>query len=78
MLLSAAHAPISSNPVSGPDVGYMLGLRANSCQPTSGYRREPTLDRVSVGRVSSPKNTEKRQVNRELAKAIVLAPPPLR
>jgi hypothetical protein len=62
----------------GPDVGYMLGPRANSCQPASGYRREPALDRVSVGRVSSPKNTEKRQVNRELAKAIVLATGPFR
>ena len=58
----------------------MVLCEAGTMLVLPGHRRllaEAYLDRVSVGRVSSAKKTEKRQVNHELDKAIALAPPPI-
>jgi len=52
--------------------------RAKNRQTAAGTYEQVTLDRVSAGRASSAKNTQKREVNHELAKTIVLAHPLLR
>jgi hypothetical protein len=47
-------------------------------RPPPGTYEQVTLDRVSAGRVSSAKNTQKREVNHELAKQLFSRHPLLR